>query len=102
MFEELLRRIREVQNFPDGPVALHAPIFAGNEKRYVMDAIESTFVSSVGEYVTRFEEMLCSLTAHGMPWLAARHLCLGNGSAACRGSERRCGPDPASVVRCHC
>ena len=62
MFEELLRRIREVQNFPDGPVALHAPIFAGNEKRYVMDAIESTFVSSVGEYVTRFEEMLCSLT----------------------------------------
>lgn len=27
-----------------------------------MDAIESTFVSSVGEYVTRFEEMLCSLT----------------------------------------
>ena len=45
MFEELLRRIREVQNFPDGPVALHAPIFAGNEKRYVMDAIESTFVS---------------------------------------------------------
>ena len=62
MFEELLRRIREVQNFPDGPVALHAPVFAGNEKRYVMDAIESTFVSSVGEYVTRFEEMLCSLT----------------------------------------
>lgn len=55
MFEELLRRIREVQNFPDGPVALHAPVFAGNEKRYVMDAIESTFVSSVGEYVTRFE-----------------------------------------------
>ena len=37
MFEELLRRIREVQNFPDGPVALHAPVFAGNEKRYVMD-----------------------------------------------------------------
>lgn len=71
MFEELLRRIREVQNFPDGPVALHAPVFAGNEKRYAMDAIESTFVSSVGEYVTRFEEMLCSLTAHGMPWLAA-------------------------------
>lgn len=62
MFEEILRRIREVQHFPDGPVALHAPVFTGNEKRYVMDAIESTFVSSVGEYVSRFEEMLCSLT----------------------------------------
>lgn len=38
------------------PIPLHAPTFAGNERSYVLDTIESTFVSSVGEYVARFEE----------------------------------------------
>ncbi|HEX4886526.1 MAG TPA: LegC family aminotransferase [Luteibaculaceae bacterium] len=36
-------------------IPLHEPRFSGNEKAYVLDAIESTFVSSVGEYVNRFE-----------------------------------------------
>ncbi|HIB49044.1 MAG TPA: LegC family aminotransferase [Flavobacteriaceae bacterium] len=35
---------------------LHEPRFVGNEKKYVADAIDSTFVSSVGAYVNRFEE----------------------------------------------
>ena len=39
-------------------IALHEPRFIGNEKKYVNEAIDSTFVSSVGEYVTRFEEMV--------------------------------------------
>ena len=92
MFEELLRRIREVQNFPDGPVALHAPIFAGNEKRYVMDAIESTFVSSVGEYVTRFEEMLCSLTG------ARYAVACCNGTSALEMALRLAGVQSGDVV----
>lgn len=63
MFEDLLKQIREVQHFPaEGPVPLHAPVFLGREKEYVLDTIESTFVSSVGKYVTCFEEMLCQLT----------------------------------------
>lgn len=37
-------------------IPLHAPIFSGNERAYLMDTIDSTFVSSVGEYVSRFEE----------------------------------------------
>ena len=38
--------------YPDeNPVPLHVPRFTGNEKKYVIDAIDSTFVSSVGEYV---------------------------------------------------
>lgn len=41
---------------------LHAPIFEGNEIKYVTDCIESNFVSSVGEYVTRLEEMLQDYT----------------------------------------
>jgi hypothetical protein len=43
-------------------VPLHAPVFFGNEKKYLMDAIDSTFVSSVGEYVNRFEKMMCEIT----------------------------------------
>ena len=42
----------------DTMVPLHAPVFAGNEKKYVADTIDSTFVSSVGEYVNEFERKL--------------------------------------------
>ena len=35
---------------------LHEPRFLGNEKKYLNDCIDSTFVSSVGKYVDRFEE----------------------------------------------
>lgn len=43
-------------------VALHEPVFIGNERKYVLDAIDSTFVSSVGAYVNRFEEMMTQIT----------------------------------------
>jgi perosamine synthetase len=37
---------------------LHEPRFIGNEKKYINEAIDSTFVSSVGKYVIEFEEMM--------------------------------------------
>jgi aminotransferase in exopolysaccharide biosynthesis len=37
---------------------LHEPVFAGNEREYVIDCIETGYVSSVGTFVTRFEEEL--------------------------------------------
>lgn len=43
-------------------IPLHEPRFIGKEKEYVIDAIDSTFVSSVGAYVNRFEEMMTELT----------------------------------------
>ncbi|WP_224999079.1 LegC family aminotransferase [Cesiribacter sp. SM1] len=43
-------------------IPLHEPRFTGNEKKYVADAIDSTFVSSVGAYVNRFEEMMQEIT----------------------------------------
>ena len=43
-------------------IPLHMPHFGGNEKKYILDAIDSTFVSSVGQYVNRFEEMMCQIT----------------------------------------
>ena len=41
---------------------LHIPIFEGNEIEYVTDCIRSNFVSSVGEYVNRFEEAIAKFT----------------------------------------
>jgi perosamine synthetase len=43
-------------------IPLHEPKFVGNEKAYVIDCIDSTFVSSVGKYVDRFEQMMASYT----------------------------------------
>lgn len=43
-------------------ISLHEPVFIGKEREYVLDAIDSTFVSSVGAYVNRFEEMMQEIT----------------------------------------
>lgn len=47
--------------FPKEFIPLHEPLFVGNERKYVLDAIDSTFVSSVGEYVNRFEKMMAEV-----------------------------------------
>ncbi len=39
-------------------IPLHEPTFAGNEKKYVNDTLDSTFVSSVGKYVDQFEQQI--------------------------------------------
>jgi perosamine synthetase len=43
-------------------IPLHEPNFSGKEKEYVLDTIESTFVSSVGPYVDKFEIMMTELS----------------------------------------
>jgi perosamine synthetase len=43
-------------------IPLHTPTFGGNEKKYLNDTIDSTFVSSVGAYVDQFEEMMCVIS----------------------------------------
>ena len=43
-------------------IPLHAPFFGGNEKEYLSATIDSTFVSSVGAYVNKFEDMICRFT----------------------------------------
>ena len=45
-----------------GPKALHEPIFAGNEWEYLKECLDSTFVSSVGKFVDRFENDLARYT----------------------------------------
>lgn len=60
----------------DDFIPLHAPSFNGNEKAYVMETIESTFVSSVGKFVDEFERKLEAYTG------AAKAVATVNGTAA--------------------
>jgi perosamine synthetase len=62
-------------------IPLHEPEFSGREWEYVKDCLDSGWVSSVGAYVDRFEQMLCDYT--GSPYAvtavngtAALHICL--------------------------
>lgn len=75
MFNPLIEFIRE-QYRTDEFIPLHAPSFNGKERAYVMDTIESTFVSSVGQYVDRFERDMANYT--GSPSAVATT----NGTAA--------------------
>ncbi|MFV5694896.1 LegC family aminotransferase [Flavobacterium sp. LB3P122] len=43
-------------------IPLHVPHFGGNEKKYLLETIDSTFVSSVGAYVNQFELMMEGIT----------------------------------------
>jgi aminotransferase in exopolysaccharide biosynthesis len=45
-----------------GSIPLHVPIFTGKEREYVLDTLESTFVSSVGAYVDRAEQMMADIS----------------------------------------
>lgn len=44
----------------DPPASLHEPHFAGNEYSYIKECLDSTFVSSVGRFVDRFEAELAN------------------------------------------
>jgi len=57
-YKEIIEFIRAIYNTPEGFVPLHAPVFKGNEKKYLNDCIDSTYVSSVGKYVDLFEERI--------------------------------------------
>lgn len=76
MYKETVDFIRNLYNTPEGNIYLHEPRFIGNEKAYLIDAIDSTFVSSVGAYVNRFEKMMCEITG------AKYAVALVNGTAA--------------------
>ncbi len=62
MFKALIDFVRAQYRSNDF-IPLHAPVFSGHERQYVVDAIDSTFVSSVGAYVDRFERDMAAYTA---------------------------------------
>ena len=61
MQKELINFIRNIFNTQD-LIPLHVPVFKGNEKKYLEECIDSTFVSSVGPFVNKFEELMNQIT----------------------------------------
>lgn len=57
-------------------IPLHAPVFAGNEKKYLAECIDSTYVSSVGKFVDLFEARMAEYTG------AKYAVAIVNGTAA--------------------
>ena len=55
---DFVHKLYDTQDF----VPLHVPTFAGNEKRYLQECIDTTYVSSVGKFVDRFEEEVARYT----------------------------------------
>lgn len=75
-----------------GPVALHEPRFAGNEWAYLKECLDSTFVSSVGKFVDRFEADLAAFTG-------AKHaVAVVNGTAALQVALQLAGVQPGDEV----
>lgn len=69
----------------DDFIPLHVPHFGGNEKKYLLDTIDSTFVSSVGAYVDQFEVMIQNITG------TQKAVAVVNGTAAIQVALRLAG-----------
>lgn len=75
-----------------GPVALHEPCFAGNEWIYLKECLDTTYVSSVGKFVDRFEADLAAYTG------AKYTVAVVNGTAALHAALRIAGVRPSDEV----
>ncbi len=73
-------------------IPLHEPYFGGNEKKYLADCVDSTFVSSVGKYVDRFEEMIRDFTG------AKYAIATVNGTAALHVALKLAGVEQGDLV----
>ena len=62
MNKEIIDFVRNQFNEPEKFIPLHIPTFRGNEKKYLEECINSTFVSSVGTFVNSFEERMSEIT----------------------------------------
>lgn len=60
--QEILALLKSLLPQSHEDIPLHEPHFSGNERRYIEDCVDSTFVSSVGRYVDKFERMLSEYT----------------------------------------
>jgi perosamine synthetase len=61
MFENVINFIQNTYQ-TTGFIPLHEPCFVGNEKKYLNECIDSTYVSSIGKFVDEFEEKIASYT----------------------------------------
>ncbi len=88
--DQIVSAVREVVG--PSPAALHEPVFAGQEIKYLSECIKTGWVSSVGPFVDRFEQQLAEYTG-------ARHaVAVVNGTAALHAALLAVGVDAGSEV----
>ena len=61
-YSQIIDFIRSTFCEPENFIPLHDPRFIGNERKYLNHAMDTNFVSSVGEYVGKFEKMCAEYT----------------------------------------
>ena len=90
--EEFLGALQSAVGTADKPVPLHEPEFAGHEREYVRECLDTGWVSSVGKYVDEFEARLAQYTG-------ARHaIAVVNGTAALHAALVVAGVRPGDEV----
>ena len=85
---EFIRGLYQTEDF----IPLHAPVFNGNEKKYLNDCIDTAFVSSVGKYVDQFEDKMAEFTG------AKRAIAVVNGTSALHAALKLVGVNSGDEV----
>lgn len=91
MYDSLIRFVREQYRSNDF-IPLHAPVFSGREQEYVSETLKSTFVSSVGAFVDKFEHDIARYTG------SQASVCTVNGTAALHIALKLAGVQPGDLV----
>jgi len=91
MYAQTIEFIREQFRSQDF-IPLHAPVFQGNERKYVMDTLESTFVSSVGAYVDKSEQKMAEISG------AKKAVAVVNGTSGLQIAMQLAGVKPGDEV----
>jgi perosamine synthetase len=91
MFDDVVDFVRSIYG-KEGVIPLHEPLFIGNEKKYLNECIDSTFVSSIGQFVNKFEEKISHYTG------AKYTISTVNGTAALHIALKLLGTDENSEV----
>jgi len=94
LIQPLIDSIQNVLGDAPRPVPLHVPTFGGNCKSYVQECVDTGWVSSVGSYVTKFEEDMAAYTG-------AKHaVAVGTGTAGLHIALLMAGVERGDEVLC--
>jgi len=89
---EIVTAIRAALPKDTKPIALHEPWFVGNERSYLEECVETGWVSSVGKFVDRLEQLLAEYTG------ATRAVAVSNGTSALHLSLKLADVQPGDEV----
>ena len=84
--DTLIASIRSV--YGDEFIPLHRPVFEGRERQYLVDCIDSNFVSSVGKEIVQFENMVCDYTGAGYAVATVNGTAALHAALICAGVQR--------------